>query len=161
MIHRLEQTTPHRSKPIEATSNPSEQTTLREEGEREKYERERDEDRVERVGESEQMREKMNKIMFLFLQLCYSAILLVELHCSTIVKIKLIFYSVFTLSIPLFHSPVTFSSPLSSFFFFFFFFFSSLIQSLPLSRPSLPFSFFFLSIFPWIKGLMWWQMGLM
>ena len=51
-------------------------------------ERERDEeDRVERVGELEQMREKMNKIMFLFLQLCYSAILHVELHCSTIANI--------------------------------------------------------------------------
>ena len=84
MIHRSEQTTPHRSKPIEATSNPSEQTTLREEGEREKFERERDEDIVERVGESEQMREKRNKIMFLFLQLCYSAILHVKLHYSAI-----------------------------------------------------------------------------
>ena len=92
MIHQLEQTTPHRSKPIEATSNPSEQTTLREDGEREKYERERDKDIVERVGESEQMREKMNKIMFLFLQLCYSAILLVELHCRTIANFFAIVY---------------------------------------------------------------------
>ena len=74
----LEQT--HRShiKPIGANS------TEREEREREKSERERDEDRVERVGESELMREKRNKIMFLFLQLCYNAILHVELHCSTI-----------------------------------------------------------------------------
>ena len=48
----------------------------------------------------------------------------------------------------------------------FFFFFNSLIQSLPLSHPSLPFHFF-LSLFSlesrvWCGfdvGLMWWQMG--
>ena len=49
--------------------------------------RERDgEDIIKRVGESEQMREKRNKIIFLFLQYCYIAILHVELHCSSIAK---------------------------------------------------------------------------
>ena len=39
------------------------------------------------MGESgDKMREKMNKIIFLFLQLSYSAILHVELHCITIAK---------------------------------------------------------------------------
>ena len=88
MIHRSKQTTPtseqtHQShiEPIRAN------ITKREEREREKSERERDERyKVERVGESGQMREKRDKIIFLFLQLSYSAILHVELHCSTIAK---------------------------------------------------------------------------
>ena len=72
MIHRSEQTTPtseqtHRShiEPIGANS------TKREEREREKSERDIDkEDKVEKVGESEQMREKGNKIMFFFFYNC-------------------------------------------------------------------------------------------
>ena len=82
----LEQT--HRSpiKPIGANN------TETEERDREKSERERDKDIVERVGELEQMREKRNKIIFLFLQLCYSAILHVELHCSTIANFFAIVY---------------------------------------------------------------------
>ena len=48
-------------------------------------------------------------------------------------------------------SPITL---ISSFFYFFFFFFSSdsLIQSLPLTRPSLPFLFFFSLYFPLNQG---------
>ena len=38
------------------------------------------------------MREKRNKIIFLFLQLSYNAILHVELHCSTIAKFFAIMY---------------------------------------------------------------------
>ena len=55
--------------------------------EREKREREKSlKERKEReMWESqEQMREKINKIIFLFLQLSYNAILYVELHCNTI-----------------------------------------------------------------------------
>ena len=39
------------------------------------------------MGESErQMREKDNKIIVFVLELCYNAILHVELHCSTILN---------------------------------------------------------------------------
>ena len=74
----------------------------------------------------------------------YGVILKVNLHRSSIVKknTNILFKLYQFLSL----SPVT----LSSLFFLllFFYYFHSLIQSLPLSCPSLPFHFFFLSIFP-------------
>ena len=77
----------------------------------------------------------------------YSVILKVNLHRSSIVKknTNILFKLYQFLSL----SPVT----LSSLFFLllFFYYFHSLIQSLPLSRPSLPFHFFFL-YFPLNQG---------
>ena len=57
-------------------------------------ERERDVGgRVERLGESgRQLREKKNKIIFLVLQLSYSAILHLESHCSTLANFFAIVY---------------------------------------------------------------------
>ena len=107
-----------------------------------------------------------NQVLQKNLQYCYSVILKVELHCSSIVKRKTNILLVLTLSIPLSLSLslVTLSSP---HFFFLFLLFSSLIQSLPLSRSSLPFHIFPL-YFPLNQGfdvvvdgfdvgLMWWR----
>ena len=106
-----------------------------------------------------------NQVLQKNLQYCYSVILKVELHCSSIVKRKTNILLVLTLSIPLSFSLT--GHTLISTFFFFFFFFSSLIQSLPLSRSSLPFHIFPL-YFPLNQGfdvvadgfdvgLMWWR----
>ena len=106
-----------------------------------------------------------NQVLQKNLQYCYSVILKVELHCSSIVKRKTNILLILTLSIPLSLSHRSHSH--LHIFFFFFFFFSSLIQSLPLSRSSLPFHIFPL-YFPLNQGfdvvvdgfdvgLMWWR----
>ena len=84
----------------------------------------------------------------------YGVILKVNLHRSSIVKknTNILFKLYQFLSL----SPVT----LSSLFFFIFYFFIIFIHSFnpsPSLVPLFPFIFFFLSIFPWIKGLMWWS----
>ena len=104
-----------------------------------------------------------NQVLQKNLQYCYSAILKVELHCSSIVKKKKnLILLVLTLSIPLSLTPVTRSSP----FFFLLFQFTHSIPP-PISSLSSR-SFFFPLYFPLNQGfdvvtdgfdvgLMWWS----
>ena len=71
----------HRSKPNSLVQPPKSKTQHRWETKRgsESGERQREEVRV-------RMREGENKILFLVLQLCYSAILKIEFHCNSIAK---------------------------------------------------------------------------
>ena len=78
----------------------------------------------------------------------YSVILKVNLHRGSIVKknTNILFKLYQFLSL----TGYTLISFL--FFYYFFYYFHSLIQSLPLSRPSLPFHFFFPLYFPLNQG---------
>ena len=111
-----------------------------------------------------------NQVLQKNLQYCYSAILKVELHCSSFVKKKKnLILLVLTLSIPLSLTPVTRSSPL--FLSFFLLSFSSFsVHSFNPSPSLIPFvSFIFFPLyFPLNQGfdvvtdgfdvgLMWWS----